>query len=69
MTGVEALQALRDGKRVRYARWLPGTYAIVVDSRVIICRYKDEKLHGKPTIDDLLHDDWEMVESERSKDQ
>lgn len=61
MTGVEALQALRDGKKARRTKWFNGVYAINKGGDTIICRYND-KVHGKPSVEDFFHDDWEMVE-------
>ncbi len=62
MTGVEALQKLRDGKRVRRTKWFDGTYAINLGLKTIICRYNDIKVHGKPSVEDFFQDDWEIVE-------
>jgi hypothetical protein len=62
MTGVEALQELRDGKKVRRTRWFDGTYAINIGREVIIRRHNYTKVHGKPSVEDFFQDDWEVVE-------
>lgn len=65
MTGVEALQALRDGKVVRRAAWLTGVTAEMLDKTIITTRRWGEKWREESTelrVSQLLHDDWEVVE-------
>lgn len=72
MTGVEALRAMRDGKVVRRAAWLTGVTAELNGKTIITTRRHREKWREESTelrVSQLLFDDWEMIESERSKDQ
>ena len=80
MTGVEALQALRDGKNVRRSIWLPLIYAKLFDGDIVaVSLYVSFEKKGVIPIGirELLQDDWELwneketitVTSEGSKDQ
>lgn len=65
MTGVEALQALRDGKVVRRAAWLTGVTAQMIDKTIITTRRQGEKWRDESTelrVSQLLFDDWEVLE-------
>lgn len=63
MTGIEALEKLRDGKKLRRIPW-PNERFIYVEDGVV---KKFWNFDGKPTttinpsgITDLLKDDWEL---------
>lgn len=63
MTGVEALQALRDGKNVRRSIWLPLIYAKLFDGDIVaVSLYVSFKKKGVIPIGirELLQDDWEL---------
>lgn len=65
MTGVEALQALREGFVVRRAAWLTGVTAEMLDKTIITTRRSGENWRKESTelrVSQLLHDDWEVVE-------
>jgi hypothetical protein len=75
MTGPEALQAMRDGKRIRRGNWPDGQYLMAKPEKYYRCwafymnseidGIEEERtmLHGEPWIlGELMEDDWEVVE-------
>jgi hypothetical protein len=75
MTGVEALQALRDGKKIKRAEWKDGEYLRVYGDRTSICPSfdyhrkrgedcyypEDAVILTEDILNDFLEDDWEVV--------
>lgn len=71
MTGVEALQALRDGKNVRRSIWLPLIYAKQFDGDIVaVSLYVSFEKKGVIPIGirELLQDDWEFWNEKESAD-
>lgn len=64
MTGVKALNFLRQGHKIRRDSWFSGTYAQVIDDKIKMYRQPRENsksLHEYTfTANDLLHDDWSV---------
>ena len=62
MTGVKALDFLRQGHKIRRDSWFSGTYAQVIDGKIKMYRQprpESKSLHEYTfTANDLLHDDW-----------
>ncbi len=61
MTGTEAFAALRSGRKVRRLSWFKDVYALIQDSKIIVCRGNDEKVQGTANIEQFLKDDWEEL--------
>ena len=66
MTGIEALELLTAGKKVRRAIWLSRVYAVRTEDDIVTIR--DYVRMGKPhqptqlRVSQLLKDDWELWE-------
>ena len=62
MTGIEALQAMKDGKKVRNNHWKEGEYVYWNGKILDICDEKDERYNLKAAF--LLETDnnWEIYE-------
>jgi len=67
MTGIEALQALRDGKHIRRVDWKPGDYIRASDKLKKISYVRGNIISILIVADHFLHDDWEVEEGEWTK--
>lgn len=61
MTGIQALKALREGKRVRRERWYYDAFAHVVENEIIMEREGSKLARYTVTANDFLKDDWEEI--------
>ncbi len=76
MTGLEALQALREGKKIKRTDWKDSEYLRVYGDRTSICPSfdyhrkrgedcyypEDAVILTEDILNDFLEDDWEVVE-------
>ena len=84
MTGLEALELLRNSDtKVKRAEWRDGEYLRSYGNNEGICPSfdyhrkrgedcfypEDAVILTEDILNDFFEDDWEMIESERSKDQ
>jgi hypothetical protein len=67
MTGMEALEAIRLGRKVRRIDWKTDTYAAVhIDNKYMhksgIRYHVQNRVSDRLEVDQFMHDDWEEVE-------
>jgi hypothetical protein len=67
MTGIDALEAIRHGKKVRRTVWKPDTHAAVyIDQKYThksgIRYHFQGRVSDRLEVDQFMHDDWEVVE-------
>ena len=62
MTAVEALQALRNGQKVRRLKWSNGHYAQVVGNAILILPANERAINIYLGVHEFFNNDWEIAQ-------